>query len=279
MAEEAVAAEVAAPSESVEVETPSASWTDGLNENSQGFVQNKGWDSAEQMLDSYQHLEKTVGAPADQVVHLPKEGDAEGWSDVYNRMGRPESPEAYKLENAPATEGGIDFQPRLREWAHEAGLSQGQTAQLHDKFQARLMEMNEEAQNQRLEQSTADEQELRREWGEAWDTKVSEGKRFVQSFNIDNETLGKLESALGTAGLLRLSSDIGKNLGEHSDGGANMNANAAMFGMTPAVAQAKINDLTLDKDFMAKYVDGNKEAMSRMTRLHAVAHPGVAGSE
>lgn len=279
MAEEAVAAEGVAPSESVEVESPAASWTDGLNENSQGFVQNKGWESAEQMLESYQHLEKTVGAPADQVLRLPKEGDAEGWSDVYNRMGRPESPEGYKLDSAGATEDGIDFQPRLREWAHEAGLSQGQTAQLNDKFQARLTEMAQEAQSQRVEQAAADEQELRKEWGDAWDSKVSDGKRFVQAFNIDNETLGKLESALGTAGLLRLSSEIGRGLGEHSDGGANMNADAAMFGMTPAVARAKINDLTLDKEFMSQYLEGNKEALDRMTRLHAVAHPEVAGSE
>ena len=280
MAEEAAAAEVAAPSESVEVEVPGSGWTSGMSEASQGFVENKGWTSADQALESYQHLEKTMRAPADQVVRLPKEDDAEGWGDVYTRLGRPEEPAGYKLNEAEVPEGVPDFTPRLREWAHEAGLSQNQTSQIHEKGQARLVEMTQEAEAQRLEQSAAGEQDLRREWGEAWDANVANGKRFVQSFKIDQDTLGKLESALGTAGLYKLAADIGRGLGEHGmPTGAEDDGGGLTFGMPPASAKAKIADLSLDKDFMDQYMDGRKEAVARMTRLHSLAHPDVAGSE
>ena len=163
------------------------------------------------------------------------------------RLGRPEEPAGYKLNEAEVPEGVPDFTPRLREWAHEAGLSQNQTSQIHEKFQARLTEMTQEAEAQRLEQSAADEQDLRREWGEAWDANVANGKRFVQSFKIDQDTLGKLESALGTAGLYKLAADIGRGLGEHGmPPGAEDDGGGLTFGMTPASAKAKIADLSLD---------------------------------
>ena len=279
MAEDVVAAEVAAPSESAEAPASEANWTDGLNEASQGFVENKGWKTADQMLDSYQNLEKTVGVPADQVLRLPKEGDAEGWGSVYNRLGRPEEPSGYKLNEVEVPDGGIDLTSNLREWAHEAGLSQEQAAKIYDNYNARLGEVTQEIQVQKAEQAAADEQSLRKEWGNAWEENIAAGVRFRQRFGLDDAMVDKLEDALGLRGLLELSASIGRGLGEHSmPTGAEDGGESLSFGMTPAAAKAKIADLTLDKDFMDQYMDGRKEAVARMTRLHAVAHPDVADS-
>jgi len=279
MAEDVVAAEVAAPSESVEAPASEANWTDGLNEASQGFVENKGWKSADQMLDSYQNLEKTMGVPADQVLRLPKEGDSEGWGSVYNRLGRPEEPSGYKLNEVEVPDGGVDLTSNLREWAHEAGLSQEQAAKIYDNYNARLGEVTQEIQVQKAEQSAADEQALRKEWGNAWDENIAAGVRFRQRFGLDDAMVDKLEDALGLRGLLELSASIGRGLGEHSmPTGAEDGGESLPFGMTPAAAKAKIADLTLDKDFMDQYMDGRKEAVARMTRLHSIAHPDVADS-
>ena len=279
MAEEA-AAEVAAPTEVVEAEAPAANWTDGMEEMTQGFVENKGWKNPEQMLESYQHLEKTIGVPPERVVHLPKEGDSDGWGEVYGRLGRPEEASGYKFNDTDVPDAGMGLKDNLREWAHESGLSQNQASAIFDKYNARIVELGEEMQTQKSEQATADEQALRKEWGGAWEENIAAGTRFRQRFGLDDATVDKLEDALGLRGLLELSASIGRGLGEHQmPSGAEDSGEGLTYGMTPGAAKAKIGDLTLDKDFMEQYMEGRPEAVARMTRLHSLAHPDVAGSE
>jgi hypothetical protein len=245
-------------------------------------VENKGWTGAEQMLDSYRNLEKSMGAPADQILHLPKEdADAEEWGAVYNRLGRPEEASGYEFKGPEVPEGGIDLTPDLANWAHEAGLSKKQAQSIYEKYNGRLAEVSEEFQTQRAEQASSDEQALRKEWGTAWEENIAAGTRFRQRFSLDDGTMDKLESALGLRGLLELSAEIGRGLGEHTMPGDTEQDSGAgtTFGMTPAAAKAKIGDLTLDEKFMSQYLDGRPEAVARMTRLHSLAHPEVASSE
>jgi hypothetical protein len=282
MAEEAAAAEVAAPSETVEAEAeaPASGWTEGMSEESQGFVENKGWKNADQALESYRSLETAMRTPADQLLRLPKEGDSEAWGEVYNRMGRPEEPSGYKFEDNDVPDGGFGLRENLREWAHKAGLSQNQASAILEGYHERIVELGGEMESQKAEQRTADDLALRKEWGGAWEENVSAGRLFRQRFGIDGDMMDKLEDALGYRGVLELSASIGRGLGEHGmPNGAEDSGEGLTYGMTPGAAKAKIGDLTLDKDFMEQYLAGRPEAVARMTRLHSLAHPEVASSE
>jgi len=279
MADEAAAEAAPAPESAPEVEVAAPSWTDGLGEDAQGYVENKGWDGAEQMLDSYRNLEKSMGAPADQILHLPKEdADAEEWGAVYNRLGRPEDASGYELSNREHPEGAIDLTGDMSQWAHEAGLSKRQAQTMYEKYNGRMSEFVEDMQTQQAERTASDEQVLRKEWGEAWDENIAAATRFRQRFNLDDGTIGRLEGALGLRGLLELSAEIGRGLGEHTMPGDREQDSGAgtAFGMTPGAAKAKIADLSLDEKFMEQYLDGRPEAVARMTRLHSLAHPEVA---
>jgi hypothetical protein len=263
----------AAPS--VAVEAPS--WTEGLAEDAQGYVENKGWSGPDQMLDSYRNLEKAMGAPGESVLTLPKDAeDAEAWGAVYSKLGRPEDAAGYELSGPEVPEGGLDLTPDLANWAHEAGLSKTQAHSIFEKYNGRLEQVTQEIENQRQEQASADEAALRKEWGGAWEENIAAGTRFRQKFGLDDAKMDKLESALGLRGLLELSAEIGRGLGEHKGMPGEDNGAGSQFGMTPAAAKAKIADLGLDKDFMGQYLGGNPEAKARMTRLHALAHPEVA---
>ena len=266
------------PSGSAEVTTsePSGNWTEGLGEDAQGYVENKGWSGAGQMLDSYRNLEKAMGAPADQIVQIPKDAeDTDGWNSVYSRMGRPETADGYKLSDTPVPDGAIDLTGDLKQWAHEAGLSQTQTAILYDRYNGKLSELVKEQHQQGTEMVQAEEAALKKEWGSAWDENIAAATRFRQRFGIDGETIDKLEGALGLKGVLELTAKIGRGLGEHAmpTGSEEDSGNGLAFGMTPGAAKAKIDELMLDKEFMGQYVDGRPQAVDRMTRLHSLAHP------
>ena len=262
---------------SVTVEAPS--WTEGLPEDAQGYVENKGWSGPDQMLDSYRNLEKAMGAPGESVLTLPKDAeDAEAWGAVYSKLGRPEDAAGYELSGPEVPEGGIDLTPDLASWAHEAGLSKAQAQSIYEKYNGRIEQATQEFETQRQEQASADEAALRKEWGAAWEENIAAGTRFRQKFGLDDAKMDKLESALGLRGLLELSAEIGRGLGEHKGMPGEDNGAGTQFGMTPAAALAKINELMLDETFKSQYLDkGLPEAKARMNRLHALAHPEAAG--
>ena len=277
--EAAPAAAEAAPLDAPIAEAPEVpSWTAGFAEDAQGYVENKGWKGADQMLDSYRNLEKAMGAPGDQVLHLPKNAeDAEAWGAVYSKLGRPEDASGYELNGPEVPEGGLDLTPDLANWAYEAGLSKTQAQSIFEKYNGRVEQAVQEHENQRLEQASADEAALRKDWGGAWEENVAAGSRFRQKFGINDATMNKLEDALGFRGVLELAAEIGRGLGEHQGMPSGEDSGAgSQFGMTPAAAKAKIAELGLDDEFMGLYLAGNPEKKARMTRLHALAHPEVA---
>jgi len=278
--EVAPGASEAAPLTAVSTEAPEApAWTAGLAEDAQGYVENKGWKGADQMLDSYRNLEKAMGAPGDQVLHLPKNAeDAEAWGKVYSKLGRPEDAAGYELNGPEVPEGSLDLTPDLASWAHEAGLSKTQAQSIYEKYNGRMEQAVQEHENQRMEQASAEEAALRKDWGGAWEENIAAGSRFRQKFGINDATMNKLENALGVRGVLELAAEIGRGLGEHQGMPSGEDSGAgSQFGMTPAAAKAKIADLFLDDKFKSDYlVKGLPEAKARMTRLHALAHPEVA---
>jgi hypothetical protein len=260
---------------------PSTAWTEGLDKLSRGYIENKGWTSAENMLESYRHLEKTTGTPADRIVHLPKDAaDEQGWGQVYQRMGRPDDATGYELPETEPGPGQVSLNAHLRESAFKAGLSQKQAKSMAERFNEHTAALMKETMTKKQEQASVDEQELRKEWGSSWDENVAAAQRFKSTFNMSNETVDKLEDALGLRGLLELSAQVGRGLGEHSVPAKGEDSGAGLpFGMTPASAAAKIEELKEDETFMSQYMNGNKSAAARMHRLHALAHPDVAAAE
>ena len=79
------------------------------------------------MLESYRHLEKLIGRDK---IALPKEGDAEAWNAVYDRLGRPENAEGYEIAVPEGLERDSAFEEQMRGLFHKAGLTKMQVAAL-----------------------------------------------------------------------------------------------------------------------------------------------------
>jgi hypothetical protein len=144
-------------------------WLAGLEADNRSIVEAKGWKGPQDAIKSYRELETRLG----QTLSVPgKDATAEDWNKLYEKLGRPESPDKYELKvdrtNLPA-EMPYDetFAVEFRNWAHEAGLNPRQVQALHDKWVGKYADgFTKSAQTLVSEQETA-HRELTAKWGDA----------------------------------------------------------------------------------------------------------------
>lgn len=251
-----------------------------MPEDMQGFIQNKGWADPEAAVSSYRSLEALQGVPENQLLKLPSHpDDKEAWDAVYSKLGRPAEAGGYDFGPGIATaDGQVDLTPEFQAWAHNANLSQQQAKSVFDAFQQRMGTLESESETAMKLEADQDIKDLHTQWGQAFDQKVQAGKAFAQRFNLDAGKLTALESALGTKGLLEFTAMLGEAIGEHGGPPQDILAAGAegqQFGLTPAHAKAKIEELKLDKEFQNKiFVTGDKTAKEHWRMLHEAAFPG-----
>jgi hypothetical protein len=242
-------------------------WWDGFQDNDlKGYVQNKGWKDPADLAVGYKNLEKLLGA---EKIPMPKGADdAEGWTRVYDALGRPKSADEYKL-SVPEGDTG-EFAKLAAGKFHELGLTakqaEGLAAWYNEQGSGRMNEM----QQQQAAKAEADMQSLKQEWGAAFDENVEFGRRAAREYGLNAEKLSALENSLGTSEMLKLMATIGRAQGESefvTSGSGNT------FGMTPSAAQQRITALRADKSWTAKYISGDADARSEMQRLMNLAYP------
>lgn len=244
------------------------SWDASLDEDTRAYIQNKGWKDPTDILSSYRNLEKYAGG-SKNLLELPGEdADDNTLNNFYNKLGRPEKPDEYGFQPPENAD------PQLMDWfkntAHQAGLNKQQASKLFDAWNEMTGSKLQEMQAQSREQSEKSINELKREWGSAYDSQIDAGKRAVAALGYDEARLNKLEDSMGTAEMLRLFATLGSKMGEDSFEGGR--SDESFGGITPAVARQQIADLKLDNQFMAKYLKGDPDARSKMTRLMEKAY-------
>ncbi|MCE2660922.1 MAG: hypothetical protein LW854_22260 [Rubrivivax sp.] len=243
-------------------------WYDGIEDGDlKGYVQNKGWKDPVELANGYRNLEKLLGS---EKIPMPKGAeDKDGWSRVYDALGRPKSADDYGLQ---LPEGGNgDFLKAAAGKFHELGLSKAQAAELANWYNEQATGQVGAAQQAQAAKVEQDIQALKGEWGQAWEENVELGRRAARQFGLDQGKLEALENAFGTAEMLKFMSRIGRGLTEHTfESGRSTNS----FGLTPEAARQRISSLREDRDWSAKYLGGNADAKAELQRLMEVAYGG-----
>lgn len=245
----------------------SGNWYDNIQDTElKGYVQNKGWKDPSELAVGYKNLEKLLGG---EKLPMPKGADdAEGWSRVYDALGRPKEASEYKL---PVPEGDSgEFAKMASEVFHKNGISQQQAQALAEWWNGQQAGMVQQQQQAMAQKAEADLTALKSEWGQAWDENINLGQRAAREFGLDQAKLNAIENAMGTGEMLKFMAKIGRGLTEHNFEGGNSTQG---FGMTPQAAQQRITALRADKEFSAKYLAGNADAKQEMQRLMALAYP------
>jgi len=244
-------------------------WTSGFADGLKSVVQNKGWKSPIEAVEGYRNLEKHLGVPAEKLLRLPDFDKAEKseMDSFYTKLGRPLTPEQYEVE----VPQGMDtsFANAAKTKFHEIGLSKTQAAELAKWNNAQIaaqMEAQEAQFNSRIEADTA---ALQHEWGAAFDKKVGAANAAAEAFGADKDFINKMVRAVGPAETNRFFANIAEKMGEDNFVGSSSGVVSGV--MTPGQAQAKISSLMADREWSAKYLNGNTEARMEMERLHKFA--------
>lgn len=253
---------------------PAVPWLEGADETLVGYAQNKGWKTPVDMLQSYQGLEKRLGAPAERLLTLPGEdATPEDWGKVFDRLGRPKDAAEYKID-VPEGIGDKEFADQARSWFHEAGLTAKQAEAISSKWNehvAGVVGKQTEAQQAAFaEQDKA----LKAEWGEAYSERLGQARQAAQGLGWDAAKIDKVSGALGHGETMKLLQELGAKMGEGEfvSGGKTGFSGA----MTPAQAKAEIQALRSDKEFTAKLLNKDADAQAKWTRLHQAAFPEPA---
>lgn len=245
-------------------------WTTGLADDVRGYVQNKGWRSPGDVLESYRGLEKHLGVPKEQLVQLPtKDDDAEGWGKVYQRLGRPEKAEDYKLPLPKESDEG--FVKWAKSSFHDSGLTAKQAEKLAAKWNEYAAGASESQREVEINRGKEAETVLRKEWGAAYDQNFKIVERAANNLGLSNDQLTSLRKAMGPVETAKFVFNLGTKIGEdsyHSGGGGGSD-----FGiLTPEQAVSRIGDLRADPEFCKRYLSGDADAKAEMTKLNKWAY-------
>ena len=170
-------------------EAPSDNWRDALPPELMTDPSLQHIGSVEAMAKSYINAQKMVGA--DKVAVPGNWATAEDWALVYNKLGRPEAPDGYELEDTG------EFADWFRGAAHGAGLSDRQAQQLaaaYGEFNASATAQTEEQLDARRNEV---ETELRQEFGGQYDAKMARTNDLLKEFGAPDLT--ELTMSDGTA--------------------------------------------------------------------------------
>jgi len=237
-------------------------WTTGLNEDLRGYVQNKGFKDPAAAIDSYRNLEKLMGVPKERLLKLPEKDDDPAWSEVHARLGRPASPDEYKIDGE-----NKEFAKWAKETFHGLGLNKKQAEALFGKYNEFAKGHSTKQMEAQVQQAQASEAALKKEWGAAYDQNVMTAKKAAMTFGLTKEVIDKLESAMGYAEVMKFMSTIGSKVGEDSFVASSSSSRG--FGvMTPEQAKNRISGLKQDREFIAKLSQGNAEARAEWDRLN-----------
>ena len=174
-------------STTAEQPTVSKSWKDIISEEFRNDPNISKFTEIDALAKSYINATRMIGQDK---VAVPNQNSTEDqWDEVYNKLGRPESPDKYKLEvqseTAPLDESAVK---QFAENAHKLGLNNKQAQGILE-FYKNSMEGS--VQQARIDTETAQanaEAELRKEWGRSYEENIKKAGAVAKA-NINQDVL------------------------------------------------------------------------------------------
>jgi|TARA_R110002167_G_scaffold104791_1_gene270013 hypothetical protein len=212
-----IATAAAEPVAQQEVAQPvsEGNWLDGLDE---AYRQNpliNKWGSLNDFAKTHLNAQKLIGA--DKVAIPGKAATDEEWQSLYQRLGAPEDPNQYEVEQTDVFDEASFT--AFRNKAYEIGLSNKQAQEIAGLYQDQIA-TGREALNQRAEEARfSGEQELRKEFGQNFEQRLTQAQAAARTVMGDTEIFDEIKLADGRSlgdhpAIIRTFSRMAEMLGE-----------------------------------------------------------------
>lgn len=231
------------------------------------WAKNKNFTSAAHAMRAYQNLEKFLGADkAGRGVVVPKEDSpSEEWAAFYDKIGRPQTPEAYEL---PVPDGtSPEFANTMAQIMHESGIPKPAAQSLakawNEYTESFQQQQNEAKEMEVLQQDAA----LKREWGAAYNSNIAEANIAVRQFGIEGDTIEALQDAMGYEKTIKFFYDLRQKIGDDKFISGQTPNDPSRSAYSPAEAERTWQSLLNDKDFVNKVMAGDPKALAIKSNL------------
>ena len=249
-----------------------ANWKDGLPDDLKTEKALESIQDIPGLAKSYIHAQKMIGS--DKIPVPNKYATDEDWQAVYNKLGRPETPDAYEFnlkDNSNIDENALKG---FKDIAHKNGLLPKQAEAImnfyNDMTQNYIQDLNSKSEQGRMNA----EQSLKKEWGAAFDNKVKQANVVANKYL--NENFAHLTLSDGTKigdhpEFIKAFANIANDLGEDKL----VSAQGPQY-MTPAELDKQIAQLQQPGSaYWNKNHPGHALAVQEVQDLLALKHNSV----
>jgi hypothetical protein len=218
---------------------------------------------------AHREAERFVGAPADELVRLPKDAaDQNGWNTVWSRLGKPSDAKEYDLSNAKFADGSEPddaFKDWFRNSALAANLPKDAAGRVASEF-VKYLESNAAAEAADQAAALAESKAaLARNWGGNYQGNLMIAQNAARALGMDPEAVSALESVVGYEKIMNMLHTVGTKIGEDQFGRGAAAPNGVM---TREQASARLVEVKADKDFVKRYMAGGTAEKREMESLH-----------
>lgn len=247
-----------------------------------GHFDNKGWKKDDpkalvtEVAKAWKGLEKHFGAPADQILRLPKDAsDEAGWSAVRQRLGMPAEAKDYDFSGikfADGTELEQSFTDSMRASLHKAGVAKDAAPEVVKAVVKYLGDADSAESAARATTLKNERETLTREWGNNFEFNRLTAMQGAKRLGVDEATVAKLEGELGYAKVMEMFRKIGQGTTEDTFVETPLGGNPT----TMNGAKARIAELKSDPDWVKKYLAGSSKEVAEMNNLIALSSGAAA---
>ena len=222
---------------------------------------------------SYINAQKLIGADK---IPMPVNPSDEDLDRIYNRLGRPETPDGYQL----TADGNIVTEDLVKDFAdfsHKLRLTPEQASSIMDYYRSSVEQANAGSVEQAEEFRKTTEESLKSEWGRAYDQKLTQAVNAAKEFSNpeifdlqlnDGSRLGDNPEFIKTFAKI---AEFRQTVTSEDTISENAQSNV----MTPKQAQTEIDTMLRDKSHAywdKSNIVGRQQAIQRMQELMGMVH-------